>query len=135
MRLVMLSKQHGYFTLQLFLNDVRYPQLLLDPHHHTLPEQADPQRRSGQMSFQQAFKGEQRFVVKSDAVQILNAYICFAQAVCDCMVRKLGIVFSSRKAFFLRGGDNSSIANQTRSTVVIECRNAEDIGAQGGYTP
>ena len=87
------------------------------------------------MGFQQAFKGEQRFVVKSDAVQIFNAYTRFAQAVCDRMVRKLGIVLSSREALFLRGGDNSSIANQTRSAVVIECRNAEDIGAQGGYTP
>ena len=135
MRFVMLSKEHGDFALQLFLNNVRYPQLLFDPHYHALPEQADPQRCSGQMGFQQAFKGEQRFVVKSDAVQIFNAYTRFAQAVCDRMVRKLGIVLSSREALFLRGGDNSSIANQTRSAVVIECRNAEDIGAQGGYTP
>lgn len=48
---------------------------------------------------------------------------------------KLGIVLLPSEALFLRSSDNSSITDQTRGAVVIECGNAENIGAQGGYTP
>ena len=73
------------------------------------------------MSFYQTFEREQGFIVESDAAQIFNADACFSQTILDRSMWKLGIVLLPSEALFLRSSDNSSITDQTRSAVVIEC--------------
>ena len=52
------------------------------------------------------------------------------QAVADGVGGKIGVVFYTRKALFLRGGDNFSITDQASGAIVVKRWKAEDVFIQ-----
>ena len=130
-RLVVVAEEHGHLAVELALDQLRDPQLLLEPDHHALPVEANAQRGRAQMGFEQAFESQQWLVVKADTVEVFDPDARLLQAVAYGVGGKIWVVLHARKALFLRGGDNFSIADQASGAIVVKRGKAEYISTHG----
>jgi len=98
---------------QLSANQIRHPKLFFHPQGHRLEERPKSGGRIVEISFQQPVELQQRFVIKADKVQLLGSDAGFLQAIARGIDREIVIVLDAGEAFFLRGGDNLAIDDET----------------------
>ncbi len=76
--------------------------------------------RKSVVRVEQPLQLEQRFVVKGNCVESIEARAGVVQTEAHRVSRKARVVLLSGKALFLRGGDNFTIFNDRRGGVMIE---------------
>jgi len=94
-------------------------QLLPQPDRHTLEKLPESPGGVANIGFQQTFEFQQRLFIKDHVIDIANRNTAPFQTGCDGAGRKPLVVFFAGKPFFLRGGNNFTVADQRSRTVVI----------------
>src|SRR5690606_8253615 len=97
-------------------------QLFTDPPWHRRCKRADATGNKVIVGLKKTLKFQQRLVVKDNQVNVRQLESAVLQAKADCLRRKVGVVLFSRKPFFLRGGDDLAVAEQSRSRIMIKSR-------------
>ena len=108
---MVFREQYFAFVLAGRANLLLHPKLFAQPQRHGHDEGTDSSRRIVEVRFQQALEFGQRFVIKSDVVQIFGLDPGFAQAVVNGMGGETMIPFHAREALLLRRGHNLSVAD------------------------
>jgi hypothetical protein len=101
-------------------------QLLLDPHRHRGDEAAQPERRKGVVGLEQAFEFQERLVVESDRIQILEPHPRFLEDVLARVRGKGRVVPHSAEALFLSGGYEAAVDEECGGAVVVVRGDAEN---------
>ena len=92
MAFVMLGENNGPRIVQRILDQVRNPDLLLQPDLHGFEKAREPLRCIRYVRFKQPFKFEKGFVVEGHEIQIISLDPTFIQTVRDGMLRKIRVV-------------------------------------------
>jgi len=111
---------------------VWHPQFLTQPTRHGCAERVQPPRGNRQVCFQQTVELQQRFLMKRHEIQVRRPDAASGEAVLDGVLWETGILFPSGEPFFLGGRADAAILHERRSTIVIECRNTQDIHRREG---
>lgn len=127
MGFMVLREENGPAIVQLFPDKIRKPQLLLKPEGHGFKERPNSNGGVGEIGFQNPLKLDKRLVIEDDIVEVFDLNLPDLKTGADCIDRKIEVVFPSGKALLLSGCDDLSIPYKGSSTVVIECRDAQDI--------
>jgi hypothetical protein len=106
---------------QLIAQQLLLKQLLFQPEGDRHAEGAKSPGCEGDVSFEQALEFEEWLIVKRDVVHFAKADAALVQAIGERMVRETGIMVRAREAFLLGSGDDLSVDDERRCTVVIEC--------------
>ena len=80
--------------------------------------------RVSEISLENAFKFEKRFVVERDAIKIGRLDAAFFQTEVDGILGEREIVLLAREPFFLSRGHDCPVPDETRRTVMIKRRDA-----------
>ena len=129
-------RRHRGGELLEFLADLGLEEeLFLQPHLHRSHEGASPPGRGPQIGFQQPLKGEQRFFVIDNRIQITQTEVLAVQAETHGLGGKGGIVFAAAEALFLGRGQHPIAVNQGGGTVVVIGRDTKDsqVSAVSGF--
>jgi hypothetical protein len=116
--------------LQLVAQEPLLEQLLLQPERD---RHAEGTKAPGSecKSFEQPFELEERLVVERDMIDVGEADAGLGQAIGDGVMRETGIVLLAGEALLLGGGDDLSVDDQCRGTVVIERGQSENSHSPG----
>ena len=79
------------------------------------------------MRLQEPFKSDEGFVVKADAIQILDGDACFLETVLRSLRWKAGIVLAARESLLLGGCHDLAIAHEAGGGIVVEGGDAKDV--------
>jgi len=85
----------------------------------TIPDQAGV-RAMSQNEQEPAPVVDARFAVDRDVIQFTKAETAFSQAVFDRFGWQPGPMFDAPKAFFLRCGDEFTVANEARGRITVK---------------
>src|SRR5260370_14031169 len=102
-------------------------ELVLQPHWCGLEERLEAAGGYAEIRLQNALELEKRLVVEANKRQIGGPNPDSVEAVFHRLGRERCVALLPREPFLLRSSDDLAVAQQTSRTVVVECRNAEDI--------
>ena len=125
--LVMLGKDDRPVEVEFLRDQVRDPQLLLEPERHRLDERAEPARRGGDVRFEEAFEFEKRLVIKRHHIEIRRLDASLAQAVGDRVLGERGVSLVAREPLLLRRRDDAPVPHEAGGGVMIPARDPEDV--------
>ena len=114
-------------SVQLFAQQIPEIEFLAQPDRDRHAEGLETTRRECHVGFEQPLEFQERFVVERNVLDARSIDAGLFQTVGDGFLRKSRVVFFAREAFFLRGCDDLSVAQQCCGTVVIKGGNPEDI--------
>jgi hypothetical protein len=69
---------------------------------------------------EEAIEFEERLFVKGNEVKVMGFDAGFREAIVDGVARKGGVVFFSGEALFLGGGEEATVLEEARGTIVVE---------------
>src|ERR1700736_629991 len=107
-------------------NSLRQIQFQVSPQRKCLAERFIPIGRIGEIGLEKTLELDHWFFIESDRIQGRDIQSRFAQAILDRQTRKPRVVFAARKPFFLSGGNNLTIPNQSGGGIMIKRGNSED---------
>src|SRR5262245_58195213 len=81
----------------------------------------------GRVARHDALELQQRLLVEDDVVQVVRVEVGGHETVVGRAQRQAGIVLESRKALFFGGRNQLTVAQQARSSVVVEAGQSEDV--------
>src|SRR5450759_4348016 len=82
-------------------------------------------RSKNMISLKQTFKFQEWFFIKSHSSEIVIIHTGFLKYISNCIYGETGVMFNSRKSFFLTGCYYFSINYDCCRTIVIKCRNSQ----------
>jgi hypothetical protein len=106
---------------KVLLDQIRDPEFLLDPQGHGLDKRPHAQRGVGEVGFQEPFKLDERFVVKSHIVKLIPGDSRLFQTGFYGQFREAMVVFLAGETLFLDSIYDFAIPDDARSAVVIIC--------------
>ena len=134
MGMMVMAKQNLFFfngaqpeRLQLLQYEAFLKNLFLDPNRYGLDERAEAPWRECQIGFQKPVKGQQRLVVKSDVIDVIERQSALVQAIGGGQAGKFGVMLDPVEALFLRSRDNLAVLDQGGGAVVVKCGYAENV--------
>jgi hypothetical protein len=93
---------------------------LAQPQGHGLKPRAKTLGSYSQVTHEEAFKGEKRFVIKDHIVNVLNDKADLFQTAGDSLAWKPWIMFLAGEALFLGSCRDSAVPDKTCGTVMIK---------------
>ena len=126
-RFVMVAEVH--FTLvavEPLLDVGGHPEFLAEPQRHRHQERPPAARCARGVGFEQAVELDQRLLVEADEIEILRRDAALTEAVGGRPRRKARVVLLAREAFFLCGGHDPAVFDETGGRIVIVGRDSEN---------
>src|SRR6266704_1041217 len=124
---MVLGEQHLPLVLELFPDQLRDPELFLQPYRHRLGKGTEPSRETGKVRGEEPLEFQERLVVEPHVVQILRCDLSRLQAVLDGLAGKPLIVLLSREAPLGGGCDQATVLNETGGGIVIVAGDTKDV--------
>ena len=121
----------GIEGAQLVAQELLLEQLLLQPERDRHAKGTEAPGGECKIGFEQPFELEERLVVERDMIDVGEADAGLGQAIGDGVMRETGIVLLAGEALLLGGGDDLSVDDQCRGTVVIERGQSENSHSPG----
>ena len=124
---MVLGEQDLPLVLQLFADQLRDPELLLQPDRHRFGEGTEASRERGKIRGEEPLEFQERLVVESDVVQIFRCDLPRLEAVLDGLMGEPLIVLLASEALLGGGSDQAPMLNETGGGVMIEGRDPQDV--------
>jgi hypothetical protein len=116
----------GIEYAQLIAQQLLLEQLLFQPERDRHTEGAKSFGSEGKIGFEQALELEKWLVIEGDVIDFAKRDAALVQTISERMVWKTRIMLLAREALLLGGGNDLSIDDQRRCTIVIERRQSQN---------
>src|SRR5262249_31293717 len=123
---MLTKKDFAFVTRDAPADVVLYPELVAQPQRHRREVGLQPARCKTDIRLEQPVELDEGLLIKADQVNSTRRNVGFAKAVIDRFSRKTRVVLNATEAFFLSGGHDAALLNETGSGVVVIRRNAQD---------
>jgi hypothetical protein len=118
--LMVLSEKYLTFVSELTLDRIRDPKLVFEPHRKRSRVRGEPLGSGCKVGLQEALKLEDRLIVESDVINVVDRQSLRLQTVLGRVLRKLWVMLLPGPPLLLRGGDDLPVSNETSRAIVIE---------------
>lgn len=115
------------FIFQLITNELRNPQLVLEPDRHCLQERWEAPGKCRQIGIEKSFEFHKRLVVESDIVHLPDRYARLPKAIVDGVYREFSVMLLPCESLLLSSSNQLTVADQRCSRIVIEARYSKDM--------
>lgn len=95
-------------------------EFFLYPDRDEREELGEPFRREGVVGLEQALELQERLVVEDHGVEFRHRHPGVGEAEFGRFEGKVGVLFDTGEAFFLRGGDDATVGNEGGGGVVVK---------------
>ena len=121
-RFVVFRENNFAIAAEFLPDQLLHPDPFPNPERDGHEKTFQAERRIREITVQNAVELEERLFVERHEVEVADFEAAFTQTVSDCILRKTGVVLLAREPFLLGGGDDFSVAHETRCAVVIKSR-------------
>ncbi len=127
MRFVMLAEQDlSAISVEARTDVVMYEELVAQPEWHCPDVRLKAPRRARDVGFQEPRELDERFLVKTDEIELARRNAGGTEAVLDRVRGKFRVVFDACETFFLSRGDHAAVLHEAGRRIVIVGGEAQD---------